>query len=75
MSNSSSDKKNTIQLREFIPQLFQRLPKKIPGLIFGGIPALLLKDSDKQSIGRVLEYNAIRHKNKNAILFEDKKFY
>lgn len=74
MSNSSSDKKNTIQLREFIPQLFQRLPKKIPGLIFGGIPALLLKDSDKQSIGRVLEYNAIRHKNKNAILFEDKKW-
>ncbi len=71
---NSTNKNQSIRLFDIVPQILQRLPGKIPGLIFGGIPALLLNDSDKQSIGRILEYNAIRYKNKNAILFEEKKW-
>ncbi|MCB0507976.1 MAG: long-chain-acyl-CoA synthetase [Bacteroidetes bacterium] len=72
MSISSSGKKYRLSITDIVPQFIKKLPEKIPGLLFGGIPALLIKDKDRQSIGRILEYNAIRHKNKPAIFFEDK---
>lgn len=71
MSHSSSDKKFRLGLSDIIPQILQRLPEKLPGLITGGIPALLQKDTDEMSIGKVLEKNAVRFRNKPAIFFED----
>lgn len=71
MSYTSSDKKFRLGLLDIVPQIIQRLPEKLPGLITGGIPALLQKDTDEMSIGKVLEKNAVRFKDKPAILFED----
>ncbi len=72
--SDTSDKKYRLGLLDLIPQIVKRLPEKLPGLIMGGIPALLQKDTDEQSIGKVLERNAVRFKNNPAILFEDKSW-
>lgn len=72
MSNLETNKK--LSAFGFASQLVRNLPKKLPGLITGGIPALLQKDTDKKSIGKVLEENAIRYKDKTAILFEDRSW-
>lgn len=70
----STDKKYQLSLLDIVPQIIQRLPEKLPGLIMGGIPALLQKATDTYSIGTVLEKNAVRFKNKNAILFENQSW-
>lgn len=71
---SSNKSKNKLSITEFLPQVIQQLPQKAKGLITGGIPVLLQKDSDKKSIGKILEENAIRFRDKPAILFEDRAY-
>lgn len=70
----STDKKYRLSLMEIVPQIIQRIPDKLPDLIMGGIPALLQKATDTSSIGKILEKNAVRFRNKNAILYEDKSW-
>ncbi|MCO5230987.1 MAG: long-chain-acyl-CoA synthetase [Chitinophagales bacterium] len=72
MSNLNSEKEYRLNLFDFVSTAIRKLPQKIPNLIFGGIPALTQKDTDEQSIGKVLEDNAIRFKHRPAIYFEDK---
>lgn len=74
MTTSTSNKNFKLNIFELIPQLIKKIPEKLPNIILNGIPALLSSDKDVNSIGKVLEDNAIRFKNKNAILFEDKKW-
>lgn len=74
MSQTTSDKKYKLGFLDIIPQVLQRLPEKLPGLIAGGIPALLQKDTDEMSIGKILEKNAVRFSNKPAIFFEDRSW-
>ena len=74
MATNSSNKTFKLNLFELVPQLMKKLPEKLPNIILNGIPALLSSDKDVNSIGKVLEDNAIRFKGKNALLFEDKKW-
>ncbi|HUH74075.1 MAG TPA: long-chain-acyl-CoA synthetase [Chitinophagales bacterium] len=74
MKATTSSKNFKLKLLEFIPQFVQKLPEKLPHLIMSGIPALLSSDKDEASIGKVLEENAIKFSNKNALLFEDRKW-
>ncbi|MCO5234061.1 MAG: long-chain-acyl-CoA synthetase [Chitinophagales bacterium] len=71
MSIFNSDKDYKLSLFDFVPTIIKTLPQKIPHLILGGIPALIQKDSDEQSIGKVLETNAIKFKSRPAIYFEN----
>jgi len=69
----NNDIKRSISLLELIPIIVNKLPEKLPALVMGGIPTLLQKDSDVNSIGKVMEENAVRFRNKTAILFESEK--
>ncbi|MCO5249387.1 MAG: long-chain-acyl-CoA synthetase [Chitinophagales bacterium] len=72
MSEFDSLKESVQHTLKMIPSIAKQLPTKIPNLLFGGISALTLKDDDKNSIGLVLEENAVKHKDRAAIYFEDK---
>lgn len=69
-----TNKNFKLSLLEFIPQLIKKLPEKLPNMILSGIPALLSSDKDVNSIGKVLEDNALKYGDKKAILFEDQKW-
>ena len=74
MNSNSSDKNFKLKVLDFIPQLIKIIPEKLPHLIMSGIPALLSSDKDIASIGKVLEENALKFGDKNAILFENQRW-
>jgi citronellyl-CoA synthetase len=74
VNSNSSDKNFKLKVLDFIPQLIKIIPEKLPHLIMSGIPALLSSDKDIASIGKVLEENALKFGDKNAILFEDQRW-
>ncbi len=74
MSAKTSNKSFKLSILDFVPQLVKKIPEKLPNLILNGIPALMSSDKDVASIGKVLQENAVKFSNKNALLFEDKKW-
>ena len=71
MSTDSSKNQTDFNIFNVVPKVIGQLPKKLPGLIMGGIPALLQSDTDKASIGKILEENALKYGSRPALYFED----
>ena len=72
-NNKIAKHEDVLKFTDLIPGILSIL-WRLPTIIKSMKTTMNMKPEDRVSIGRILEHNAIKYKNRNAILFEDEKY-